>query len=222
MSASKFWNRDISSASEKAFSRFFCHFFDCSIPSKRGVSVHKNSVASCQLWYKRKRECRQRQRQCQCQRQCPRQRLLTLPVFLSLSLSLSCCVSFLHWLSRLLTLPLFPSLSLSLLCCVSFSHWFSLITWLWHTHKYTGGCWEQRKGIQGQGGGGAKQGWCVWRGCLVSSWSVSGAPTPRSYTTIHHGLWSAEYVKKSVRLKVGWAQLSTHICWWLINSVTLT
>jgi len=40
------------------------------------------------------------------------------------------------------------------------------------THKYAGGCWEQRRRIYGRGGG-ARQG------------SDSGAQTPRNYTTIH-------------------------------------
>ena len=47
-SAAKFWKRDISSASERVFPGFVGHFFGCSIPSKRGVSVHKNSLAFCQ------------------------------------------------------------------------------------------------------------------------------------------------------------------------------
>jgi len=45
---------------------------------------------------------------------------------------------------------------------------------------------------------------------------------PRNYTTIHPGLWSTESGNLSVRLQVGWAQVSTRICWWLVNSVTQT
>ena len=53
------------------------------------------------------------------------------------------------------------------------------------------------------------------RGVLVQKNSLN-------YTTIHLGLWSAEYGKNSVRLQVGLAQVSTHICWWLINRATQT
>jgi len=40
--------RDIISASDRAFPGVLDNFFGCSIPSKRGVQVHKNAVASCQ------------------------------------------------------------------------------------------------------------------------------------------------------------------------------
>ena len=43
-----------------------------------------------------------------------------------------------------------------------------------------------------------------------------------NYTTIHPGLWSAESGNLSVRLQVGWAQVSARICWWLVNSLTQT
>jgi len=39
---------DISSASDRVFPGFLGHFFGCLTPSKRGVLVHKNPVASCQ------------------------------------------------------------------------------------------------------------------------------------------------------------------------------
>jgi len=38
-------------------------------------------------------------------------------------------------------------------------------------------------------------GWCAWKGYFVSRLSVSSAPTPRNYTTIHLGLWSTQYEK---------------------------
>jgi len=45
-----FMTRDISSASERAFTFFFGRFFCCWPPTKkRGVLIHKNSLASCQL-----------------------------------------------------------------------------------------------------------------------------------------------------------------------------
>ena len=47
-SAAKIWKCDISSAPETAFLGVFGDFFACSTPSKRGVLVHKNSLASCQ------------------------------------------------------------------------------------------------------------------------------------------------------------------------------
>jgi len=46
----KFWKRDISSASEKAFPRVFGDFSGCRTSSKRGILVHKTELAFCQ-WY---------------------------------------------------------------------------------------------------------------------------------------------------------------------------
>jgi len=43
-----FWKCDIGSASEKAFPGVFGNMFGCATPSKRGVLVHTNSLASCQ------------------------------------------------------------------------------------------------------------------------------------------------------------------------------
>jgi len=48
VSAAKFWKPDISSASEKAFSGGFAFFLVAQLPPKRGVLVHKNSLASWQ------------------------------------------------------------------------------------------------------------------------------------------------------------------------------
>jgi len=73
--------------------------------------------------------------------------------------------------------------------CITYSLRLSLFLSLsWSTNKYTGGCWEQRRGIYGGGGGGSRQGLFVWGGSCVLSWSVSRAPTPRNYTTVHPGL----------------------------------
>jgi len=47
--AAKFWKRDISSASQTAFPGVLGDFFGCSTPSKRGILVHKNSLACCHL-----------------------------------------------------------------------------------------------------------------------------------------------------------------------------
>jgi len=45
-SAAKFWKREISSTSERAFPDYFGHVFGCSTPSKRGALVHKNALTS--------------------------------------------------------------------------------------------------------------------------------------------------------------------------------
>ena len=53
--AAKFWKQDISSASERAFPGFFLRYFwllnslqKAQLSPKRGVLVHKHSLASCQ------------------------------------------------------------------------------------------------------------------------------------------------------------------------------
>jgi len=47
-SAAKFWKHDISSASKRTFPGFFAFFLVAQPSPKRGVLVHKNSLASCQ------------------------------------------------------------------------------------------------------------------------------------------------------------------------------
>ena len=110
--------------------------------------------------------------------------------------------------------------------CVSLTNplFFLSLSLLRQMHKYTGGCREQRRGNHGRGGEGARKECCIWKGYFVSGWSVTGALTPRDYITIHLGQsrWSAESRKDSLRLQVGWVQVSTRICWWLVNSVIPT
>ena len=47
-SAAKFWKRDISSASESAFPGVFGDIFGVQLPPKRGILVHKTSLAAYQ------------------------------------------------------------------------------------------------------------------------------------------------------------------------------
>ena len=59
-STAKFWKRDISTASERAFPDFFGDIFGCSTPSKRGVLVHTRiyslALKLCQRFFRRRRE----------------------------------------------------------------------------------------------------------------------------------------------------------------------
>ena len=191
--ATKFWKRDISSASERAFLGGLGGFFVAELPQKRGL-LHTRGFA----------------------------RFLSTGVVSASSRALTCPFkqsnpsvwSLLSWFPThthlWVRLSVFLKLFVSSVTVPpSDSDYVSLTNSLfplslslsWHMHKYTGGCREQRRGIHGRRGEGARKECCVWGGYFVLSWSVSGAPTPQNYTTIHLGQWSAESGKNLSDIK---------------------